>query len=154
MTDRRPILIAHRGNLDGRQPDSENHPDYLNRAISDGFDAEADLWKIGDRLFLGHDKPRHEVDREFLLRKAARLWIHAKDLAALEEFARDERFNVFCHRDDPRTLTTRGFVWTRSFDEDYDSHSIVLQLPFVDLVGTGFGGLCTNHPRRYREILG
>jgi hypothetical protein len=28
------ILISHRGNLNGKQPNNENHPDYILRALS------------------------------------------------------------------------------------------------------------------------
>lgn len=151
MIHSKPIIIAHRGNTDGRQPERENSPDYIHEAICAGFDVEVDVWKIGDTLMLGHDKPRYAVDFKFLLRKAPRLWIHAKDLQALELFATDKRFNVFCHKDDPRTLTTGGFVWTRSIDEDHDLRSIVLSLEFKEIAGVSFGGICTNYPHRFKE---
>ena len=102
---------------------------------------------------LGHDKPRYKVDLEYLLRKAPRLWMHAKDLDALKDFAHDDRFNVFCHSKDPRTLTTKGFVWTRSIEEDYDASSIVLQLEFAELRDRNIAGICSNYPRQFREYL-
>ena len=34
------ILIAHRGNLKGPNPDKENKPDYLEFAINKGYDVE------------------------------------------------------------------------------------------------------------------
>jgi hypothetical protein len=147
-----PILIAHRGNIEGRNPEMENHPDYIHAAIYEGFDVEVDLWKIGDDLMLGHDKPRYKVDLKFLQRKAPRLWVHAKDLQALEFLSSDNRFNVFCHFNDPRTLTTQGYIWTRSYDEDHDLKSIVLQLNYQEIDATRVGGVCTNYPMKFKEL--
>jgi hypothetical protein len=145
------ILISHRGNLNGRLPERENHPDYIHEAILAGFDVEIDLWVIDGQLFLGHDKPRHPVDFAYLLRKAERLWVHAKDLQALELVGRDPRFNAFCHVNDPRTLTTKGQVWTRSIDEDYDANSVILRLDYAIIPQPNCAGLCTNFPVRYRS---
>ena len=49
------VIISHRGNLCERNPESENHPDYIHEVISAGFDLEIDIWKIGDYYMLGHD---------------------------------------------------------------------------------------------------
>ena len=32
------ILISHRGNLTGKNPERENHPDYIKEALDLGFD--------------------------------------------------------------------------------------------------------------------
>ena len=37
-------LISHRGNLNGRIPERENHPDYIDEAIEAGYDVEIDIW--------------------------------------------------------------------------------------------------------------
>ena len=36
-------LISHRGNLDGIEKDYENNPDYINQAISRGYNVEVDV---------------------------------------------------------------------------------------------------------------
>jgi hypothetical protein len=46
------ILIAHRGNLNGPNKESENMPDYINIAIEKGFYVEIDVWLINNKLFL------------------------------------------------------------------------------------------------------
>ena len=38
------ILISHRGNLNGPKPDQENSPNYINNAISKGYNVEIDVW--------------------------------------------------------------------------------------------------------------
>ena len=59
-------LIAHRGNLDGSDPDKENYPSYIQRALKLGYDAEIDVWHIDDKWYLGHDDPRYEIKYNFL----------------------------------------------------------------------------------------
>ena len=48
-------LIAHRGNIDGPNPSKENHPEYIESAIVDGYDVEIDLRydKVTETLWLG-----------------------------------------------------------------------------------------------------
>ena len=36
-------LIAHRGNINGSEPDNENSPEYIDKCIELGFDVEIDL---------------------------------------------------------------------------------------------------------------
>ena len=36
-------LISHRGNLNGIEKNNENNPDYINQAISRGYDVEVDV---------------------------------------------------------------------------------------------------------------
>ena len=37
------FLISHRGNLNGKNVDFENHPDYIMAAINKGFDVSRRL---------------------------------------------------------------------------------------------------------------
>ena len=38
------ILISHRGNINGKNPEKENHPDYIWVAIQAGYEVEIDVW--------------------------------------------------------------------------------------------------------------
>ena len=38
------ILISHRGNLKGINPQRENEPLYIVEALEKGFDVEIDVW--------------------------------------------------------------------------------------------------------------
>jgi hypothetical protein len=44
-------LIAHRGNIDGIQREYENRPDYIDLALSKGYDVEIDLFLVRHRIF-------------------------------------------------------------------------------------------------------
>ncbi len=105
------ILISHRGNINGRNPEKENHPDYIEEALNQGFDVEIDVWKISERWFLGHDSDQYNLPESFFKNK--KLWFHAKNkesLYGLSMFAFD--INYFWHDVDYYTLTSNGYIWT------------------------------------------
>lgn len=100
-------IISHRGNLKGRS-NQENHPDHITTALQKGLDCEIDLWVTDNTYFLGHDKPQYEVKKSFLTKKG--LWIHCKNLKALEKVPTQSNF--FWHQNDDFTLTSKGYIWT------------------------------------------
>lgn len=105
-------LIAHRGNIEGPQPELENSPSYIKSALMEGYDVEIDLWCIdSSSLYLGHDEPQYPISLEFI--KQERLWIHCKNIEALE-FCKDHSIQnpYFFHDIDETTLTSNGYFWT------------------------------------------
>ena len=72
---------------------------------------EVDAW-ITDRLYLGHDKPDNHCPMDFLISNSNRLWIHCKNLKALEVLNGIKCLNIFWHQKDDYTLTSKGYVWT------------------------------------------
>jgi hypothetical protein len=59
------IYISHRGNIDGKNPQLENKPSYIDHAISLGYDVEIDIWMIDGFLFLGHDAPQYGITQNW-----------------------------------------------------------------------------------------
>jgi hypothetical protein len=102
------ILIAHRGNLSGKNPEYENHPDYIAFAIDMGFHAEVDVWHINGSFFTGHDYPQYETTIDFL--KTPNLWIHCKNIKAMEILS-PMGLNAFAH-EDGIIITPNGYLWT------------------------------------------
>ena len=72
------ILISHRGNINGKNVEMENHPSYIDTALNLWYDVEIDVWYIDGVLFLGHDNPQYEVSLEWLEHRSPSLWIHCK----------------------------------------------------------------------------
>ena len=62
-------IIAHRGLTDGPDNLTENTVPQIESALHQGFDCEIDLWRLNDRLYLGHDKPREEVSESWVTKK-------------------------------------------------------------------------------------
>jgi sulfur transfer complex TusBCD TusB component (DsrH family) len=104
------LLIAHRGNTHGPKPEYENAPDYIDAAISKGFDVEVDVWFNDGQLSLGHDFPQYKISETFLFERAAMLWCHAKNLEALI-FLTKKSIHTFSHDKDDYVLTSKGVIW-------------------------------------------
>ena len=140
------ILIAHRGNLNGPNPQEENKPEYIQKAIGAGYDVEVDVWMNNDRrLFLGHDNPKYEVSYDQLLMWRNHAWFHAKNLNILNEMIHIGGFNVFWHETDKFALTSEGFIWTYP-GQDVTPNSVIVQLgrPNRFLKGK-VRGICTDY---------
>jgi hypothetical protein len=103
------ILISHRGNVYGPEPDNENHPDYIMAAYRAGLDVEIDVWCFKEKFFLGHNEPQYLVDWRFVKNPA--FWCHAKNLEALAELLKCGA-HCFWHQEDDYTLTSAGLIWT------------------------------------------
>ena len=102
------ILISHRGNLFGKDPDNENRPEQIYKVLNLGYHCEVDIWKKDGAFYLGHDEPEYKIDSNLLTNK--NLWIHAKNLEALRSLPTSLRF--FWHQTDDYTLTSDNFIWT------------------------------------------
>ena len=108
-------LIAHRGNTNGPKPLEENSPDYIDLAISKGFDVEVDIrYDTFDKNFyLGHDEAQYIVTSYWLAERMQNLWVHCKNLDALYEFSNNRGgYNYFWHQTDNFTLTNNNYIWT------------------------------------------
>lgn len=105
-------LISHRGNISGINPLKENSIDYVEEAISEGFDVEIDLWVVDGSFYLGHDDPKYYVPMSWLVKYKDVLWIHSKNMQALEEISTSSiDFNYFWHEQDRYTVTSKGIIW-------------------------------------------
>lgn len=146
-------LIAHRGNTKGPYPLKENHPDYIDEAISNGFDVEIDVSydKFEENFYLGHDNPQYQVTRYWLAARMENLWIHCKNIEALSEFVNTGGFNYFWHQEDDFTLTSKNYIWTYP-GRTYTPNSIIVMPEWVknieelpDLKVYNCYGICSDY---------
>ena len=93
MNMERKRLISHRGNINGKNELLENNPDYIEAALSKGYDVEIDLWIDNDGFYLGHDEPTYPITLDWLVERSLKLWVHCKDLKTIEELKRLEYEN-------------------------------------------------------------
>ena len=108
-------IIAHRANLYGPLKDKENTLDQIYKSIEYGFDVEIDLRIINQEIFLGHDQANELISLNKLLKISNYLWIHCKNIDALEYFNENNFnnvFNYFWHQEDKYTLTSKGYIWS------------------------------------------
>jgi hypothetical protein len=106
------ILISHRGNINGKLESYENEPNYIDLAITKGFDVEIDVWVKDGIIFLGHDKPQYGVDFRWFKDRISKLWIHCKNVESVIFFKQSHYdFNFFWHEEDTLTLTSKNHIW-------------------------------------------
>jgi len=106
------ILISHRGNTNGRFESWENEPTYIDKAISEGYDVEVDVWLIDGILYLGHDKPQYGENLRWFIDRSLNLWIHCKNVEAIVYFKScGYEFNYFWHENDTLALTSKNYIW-------------------------------------------
>jgi hypothetical protein len=154
------IRIAHRGNLQGPNPEKENHPDYLQAALDKGFHVEVDVWIVDGKIYLGHDAPTYEATDYFQYKGAwyqyngnfidsPGLWVHCKNFEALNDswFFHGHKFS---HDQDDFTLTSSGYIWTYPRPLPLDRRSIAVmpeRVPEWDL--SKAAGICSDYPDKY-----
>ena len=150
------ILIAHRGNISGPNPEMENNPIYIVKELEKGYDVEVDIrGSFYTKFYLGHDEQQYMVSPEWLFKRAGKLWLHAKDIQALHSLTQQaSNFNVFWHQDDFYTMTTKGFIWT------YPGHTLtpesicVMPERFDGLYTAeqlnSCSGICTDFVEKYK----
>ena len=143
------ILISHRGNLNGKMPENENHPDYIDEAIHAGYDVEIDVWMVDNELFLGHDKPQYKVIYNWLSTRYEKLWIHCKNVEAMEWFNSFTGFNYFCHEEDTVTLTSMNIIWAYPGKQTIKGSIAVLpEIHNDDL--SACVGICSDYINNYK----
>lgn len=151
MTSHKPILIAHRGNLNGPNPSMENLPSYVEIALSRGYNCEIDVWYDETTGFsLGHDYGQYPVNEVFLAQPG--LWCHSKNLSALHKMLSNSWIHCFWHQSDDFTLTSSNFIWS------YPGKSLSLQSICVlpELNGLQYEdiqecyGICTDYPKWFK----
>lgn len=144
------ILISHRGNIHGRIPESENHPDYIDTALNLGYDVEIDVWMDDNGMWLGHDEPQYQVTQEWFNQRQRSLWIHCKNIKALEWFNSLRFFNHFWHETDTVTLTYKGFTWAYPGRQPIKGSIAVMPEINNDDV-TECYGICSDVIEQYRK---
>jgi hypothetical protein len=156
------LIIAHRGLTDGPDELLQNHPDQVQRALDQGFDAEIDLWFLDNKWYLGHDGPEHETNWNLLSQQG--LWIHCKNLPAFFELKKVAgNYNYFWHDSDLVVFTSQGYVWTYFGKPETCSANSICVMPEVTytwleicsmVADDKWLGFCTDWPKKienYRD---
>lgn len=145
------IIIAHRGLLEGPDKSLENHPEQIEKAISENFSVEVDIRVIENRIFLGHDTPDFEVGEEWLTEITPFAWFHCKNVDALTYLKRSSiNYHYFWHEEDTLTLTSKGFVWVYPGKQPVRGSIAVMPEIHNDVVDHCFG-ICTDYSYEYRK---
>jgi hypothetical protein len=144
--------IAHRGNINGPNV-KENQPDYILETIKSGYDCEIDVRYINDKLFLGHDNPDYEIDINFLIDNSKYLWIHCKNIEALDMLLDFKDLNIFWHQEDNYTITTKGFIWC--YPKMISTNKSIILMPEWNNfeISKKYYGICSDYILKCIEII-
>lgn len=144
------ILISHRGNLNGKILEKENHPDYIDAAIKEGFDVEIDVWFNDGVLYLGHDAIQYQISSDWLKQRIGELWVHCKNIDAIEWFNQyGQNFNYFWHQEDRVTLTSKAYIWAYPGNQPIE-RSIAVMPELNDDKLTKCMGICSDYIIKYK----
>ena len=145
------ILISHRGNINGRIEEAENRPDYIDDTIKLGYDVEVDIWVIEGVFYLGHDEPQYGITLDWLNKRKDRLWIHCKNIEAVEFFnLLFETYNYFWHQEDTVTLTSKNFIWAYPGKQPINRSIAVMPELLNDNVDSCIG-ICSDYIQNYKQ---
>ena len=149
------ILIAHRGNLFG-ESEEENKPEFIDKALFEGFDVEIDLWCENEKFYLGHDHPQYLISNQWLKERRENLWIHCKNNTCLSILIETD-FHYFWHQNDNYALTSKNFIWA------YPGHEIISNkciqvMPEIKINKHSveiniYGGICSDYVAKYRNFI-
>jgi len=143
------ILISHRGNIDGKILEIENHPDYIDKAISLGYDVEIDIWMVNDVFFLGHDEPQYKIEITWVDDRRNKLWVHCKNTEAMEFFNKfNYNINYFWHQNDNIILTSKKFLWVHPGKQPINNSIAVLPELYNDNIKKCIG-ICSDFIIKY-----
>ncbi|MBV6513837.1 MAG: hypothetical protein FMNOHCHN_03393 [Ignavibacteriaceae bacterium] len=120
------LLISHRGNVSGRNPERENTKEYIEEALSLGFYVEVDLWVDHGKFYLAHTYQgiggcadvvfysfkNPPISPSFLTKE--RLLIHCKNIDALKVCIDSGGLNYFYHEKDKLTISSHGWIIAHS----------------------------------------
>lgn len=146
LTNNVKKFISHRGNLQGKNPDLENKPDYILQAINSGFDVEIDIRFIDGKFILGHDSPKYDFPFSLIEKHSNKLWLHCKNLeavVALSKFPYQIQLNYFWHQKDYVTLTSKNFIWAFPGKQPLDGSIAVLPEIYNDDISKAYG-ICSD----------
>ena len=144
------ILISHRGNINGKNTERENSPEYIDEAIALGYDVEIDLWMIEGILLLGHDEPQYGISQDWLNERINNLWIHCKNIEAMEWMDSIAGFIYFWHEEDTVTLTTFGHIWAYPGKQPINN-SIAVMPEIHNEEITQCKGICSDYIENYKK---
>jgi len=144
-------LISHRGNLEGPNPERENHPDYIIEAIQAGYDVEIDVWFKDGKFYLGHDEPQYLFPYDLLNGYYNKLWIHCKDMDSLSNLneldSSGQKLNYFSHENDLGVLTSKGYIWSANV---YKRGILVMPEVFNKEPNKDTLGVCSDYITKYK----
>lgn len=71
------LLISYRGIYDGTNYEYANTTNQIGKAFGAGYSVMTDVWKEGNKFYIGNDQPLVEVSEKYI--QGNRWWINARN---------------------------------------------------------------------------
>mgnify|MGYP000333011781 CR=1 FL=1 len=134
--------------VDGKIENLENSPVYIDQSLSLGYDVEIDVWYKDNIWWLGHDKPQYGVSQHWFSERYEKLWIHCKNIEAVEWFNMLNSYHYFWHEGDTLTLTSMNVVWAYPGKQPIKGSIAVMPEINNDNLDDCIG-ICSDYIKRY-----
>jgi len=144
------IYISHRGNINGKNIEKENSPEYIIEALNNGYNVEVDIWLINSKWYFGHDEPKYEIDLLEFKFLFDRIWFHCKNFEALEELLIYKNIICFYHNNDNFTLTSNKYIWALP-GEKLSKNSICVLPELSNCSKFKCAGICSDVIEKYKS---
>lgn len=134
------IYISNQGNLAGKDPDEENKPDYIEKALGHGVCVKTDIWVIKDRTVTGTEHPSTGINLNLFDKE--KLLIQARNPTALL-YLLEEGYHCYWRESDNLIMTNRNFIL--SYAGSIFPKSIIM-LPEENTIITNndYMGICSD----------
>lgn len=110
------MIIAHRANVYGPNPKTENTIESIDFCVKNYINIEIDIWYKDGKYFLGHDEPKIEFDPIKYNFGIINVFFHCKTLETFfnlrKFYLNSKQFDLFIHNKDDATITNCGYMWT------------------------------------------
>jgi hypothetical protein len=101
-------------------------------------------------LLLGHDEPQYGITQEWLNERYEHLWIHCKNVEAMEWFNMIGGFNYFWHEEDTMVLTSMNIIWAYPGKQPIQSSIAVMPEIHNDDLSKCVG-ICSDYIVNYKK---
>ena len=146
------VIISHRGNTRGVDI-LENKPEFIDRAITKGYDVEVDIRYVDQTFYLGHDTPDYIVDTKWIQNRSKNIWFHCKNLYAAIKLEKMGNIKYFCHSLDPfTTIKPVGLFWVHDLNLKINNSCVIPLLSEQDIEkynGQQPYAICTDFTDRF-----
>lgn len=149
------LLISHRGNLSGPNESLENNPEHLEHVMQK-YSVEVDLRVHKNKLYLGHDECQYEIKYDWLFKNYPLLWIHCKNVEALEYCSKTVFLHYFWHNTDDYTITNKNVIWAYPGKRKVNEFTILVMpeqhWSEKEILSFEPYGICSDYVEAYKYI--
>ncbi len=146
-------IIANNGNLKGPCEFSGTQK-QIELAIKTGFDVKIDI-TLQDNGFFSGNPPEHKIELDFLRKNVNSLWLHCRNIEALDFFNTDGGdFNCFWLQYDDYAFTSHQYLLVPPSMTIPKEYGVALH-PELDEFWSlkDAWGILTDYPSEYNKLL-